>query len=742
MAEKNSKEQPVVTTQRAYTLRLSGTDKHDNSWCDRLWKTHEAVNKGAKVFGDWLLTMRGGLCHTLAEADVPGKGKKPARRPTQQEIKNRRIVLALSWLSVESKCGAPESYIVPHDSNTATGERKNWKTVEALREILRSRGLTEERAIEWADDCRDSLRATIREDAVWVNRSKAFDLAATNIGASLTREELWDFLQPFFANRHSYLEMDTVASATNGDSETDTEESKAASSDEKAKDLSQKAGQWLSSRFGTGPGADFSRFSKVYEVLATACRSIAPEVSGVEAINRLAIAIKKCSPSSNDIEGILGLISGPGYKSATRNILQQINRLQSVSEQDLSRLCDACEKDASQSRQKVGGKGSRPYADAILQDVERTCGICYARTEDHPSRHWQYAVILDHAARRVSMAHSWIKRAEEQRSKFEIEKNKLLRVPRDALAWLAAFCAKRSSDSGANDAYRIRRSAVDGWKQVVAAWAALPAKSEIAGSELRSDAERARIQVARELQDTVEKFGDIQLFEALAIREAKCVWMPDGKPDAQPLLDYVFGTDAIAKKQRFKVPAYRHPDAFLHPVFCDFGNSRWSIDYAVHRAPGKLTKARQLLEKKSAEISKAELALGKMDDALRHAAISETLQNLRAAYKQQQAEVAWLKTLQAITMGLWDGNGIQDTQLLWRSKRFGANIGQPDAVHPSPVSRADRFGRAVALAEDNVPVIPSGLFDLPEWNGRLQAPRRQLEAIAAMRDSAKLSAGE
>jgi IS605 OrfB family transposase len=340
------------------------------------------------------------------------------------------------------------------------------------------------------------------------------------------------------------------------------------------------------------------------------------------------------------------------------------------------------------------------------------------------------------------MAHSWIKRAEEQRSKFEIERNKLDHVPHDARAWLDAFCNRRSSESGATDAYRIRRSAVGGWKQVVAEWAALPATAENAGSELLSGPELARIRAARELQDTVEKFGDIQLFEALSATDARCVWQPDGKSDAQPLLDYVAGTDAISKRQRFKVPAYRHPDALLHPIFCDFGNSRWSIDYAIHRAPKELTHAKQLLEKKKAEIDKAELTLAKANGTAKRADISEKIKSLRAAFIQQQSKVACLDSRHAMTMGLWDGSRIEDTPLRWQSKRFASDIGQPLSAHSLPVSRADRFGRASVAAEDNSPVKPSGLFDLPDWNGRLQAPRRQLEAIAAMRDSAKLSAGE
>lgn len=111
IAVDSGKERPIVTTQRAYTLRLNGASNDDNFWRERLWNTHETVNIGAKAFGDWLLTMRGGLCHTLADSDVHGKGNRAERKPTQQEINNRRIVLALSWLSVESEHGAPKTLL-------------------------------------------------------------------------------------------------------------------------------------------------------------------------------------------------------------------------------------------------------------------------------------------------------------------------------------------------------------------------------------------------------------------------------------------------------------------------------------------------------------------------------------------------------------------------------------------------------------------------------------------------------
>jgi len=72
----------VPVTQRAYTLRLRGITSDDQGWRQKLWLTHEAVNHGAKAFGDWLLTLRGGLCHTLADMPVArGKGKSD-RLPT------------------------------------------------------------------------------------------------------------------------------------------------------------------------------------------------------------------------------------------------------------------------------------------------------------------------------------------------------------------------------------------------------------------------------------------------------------------------------------------------------------------------------------------------------------------------------------------------------------------------------------------------------------------------------------
>ena len=75
-------------TQRAYTFCLKGVPPE---FCTRrkFWETHEIVNKGVRAFGNWLLTLRGGISHELAD-------KQEERR------RDKRILLAPSWLSVES----------------------------------------------------------------------------------------------------------------------------------------------------------------------------------------------------------------------------------------------------------------------------------------------------------------------------------------------------------------------------------------------------------------------------------------------------------------------------------------------------------------------------------------------------------------------------------------------------------------------------------------------------------------
>ncbi len=666
-------------TQRAYTLRLRGPIENDHSWRDALWATHEAVNKGTEAFGDWLLTLRGGLCHTLADAKVPqakkGGKKQPDRDPTAEERRDRRILLALSWLSVESEKGAPDRYVVSHDLDKQSGTRSNWKTVSALKKILKGRGLGESEIQTWVEDCSSSLTAAIRDDAVWVNRSAAFDAARQRIGNSLTHDEVWDLLGPFFGSPEAYL------------TPLKTAEDSDAPVQDKAKDLVQKAGQWLISRFGTGPGADFAKMQRIYDEIAAWKPTTQTFSTGTEALASLATSLAAFQPTSNDAKGILKLISGPGYKSATRNILKAWEtRSLEVTAKDIDKLHLTARDDSLKCRKNVGGKGPRPWSDALLEEVEVVCKFTYLQNGG-PARHSEFAVMLDHAARRVSIGHSWIKRAEAERQRFQVDTKKITDVPDNAKVWLDGFCQERSGISGALDAYRIRRRAIQGWEQVVSKW-----------GRTNCTTVEDRIIAAREVQadPDIDKFGDIQLFEALADDDAVCVWQINGEAVTQPLIDYVAAKDAQAKQQRFKVPAYRHPDPLSHPVFCDFGNSRWDIRFAIHQS----AKAKTKKPKKNTS--------GKND---------------------------WLKDRHALRMGLWDGQELNDRLTLrWSCKRLTHDLAmrqESRSQEPVDVTRADRLGRAAAGVSAHGAISIAGIFTQAHWSGRLQAPRAQLDAIAA-----------
>ncbi|MCL6619767.1 MAG: type V CRISPR-associated protein Cas12b [Thermomonas hydrothermalis] len=677
------------TTQRAYTLRLNRASGEcavcqNNScdcWHDALWATHKAVNRGAKAFGDWLLTLRGGLCHTLVEMEVPAKGNNPPQRPTDQERRDRRVLLALSWLSVEDEHGAPKEFIVATGRDSADDRAK--KVEEKLREILEKRDFQEHEIDAWLQDCGPSLKAHIREDAVWVNRRALFDAAVERI-KTLTWEEAWDFLEPFFGTQY-------FAGIGDGKDKDDAEGP--ARQGEKAKDLVQKAGQWLSARFGIGTGADFMSMAEAYEKIAKWASQAQNGDNGKATIEKLACALRPSEPPTLDT--VLKCISGPGHKSATREYLKTLDKKSTVTQEDLNQLRKLADEDARNCRKKVGKKGKKPWADEVLKDVENSCELTYLQ-DNSPARHREFSVMLDHAARRVSMAHSWIKKAEQRRRQFESDAQKLKnlqeRAP-SAVEWLDRFCESRSMTTGANtgSGYRIRKRAIEGWSYVVQAWA-----------EASCDTEDKRIAAARKVQadPEIEKFGDIQLFEALAADEAICVWRDqEGTQNPSILIDYVTGKTAEHNQRRFKVPAYRHPDELRHPVFCDFGNSRWSIQFAIHK-------------------------------------------EIRDRDKGAKQDTRQLQNRHGLKMRLWNGRSMTDVNLHWSSKRLTADLALDQNPNPNPteVTRADRLGRAASSAFDHVKI--KNVFNEKEWNGRLQAPRAELDRIAKLEEQGKTEQAE
>ena len=654
-------------TQRAYTLRLAGTNPRDHTWRDGLWKTHEAVNLGAKAFGDWLLTMRGGLDPTLAESTTLDGAEESLSDVHTGEIKRRRIILALSWLSVESEHGAPAKHIVAHTFDTAKG-RTDWQTVDALKEILKSCGLSEKEIESWISDCSGSLSSPIRDDAVWVNRRHAFDEARKTLGPTLTREQvhsliLKEFLPDYFSSVS--LDDDEDAKTTAGSAST-TEQP----------EFRTWARGWLSFQWGTGEKSDNTQIASVLARLSNTALDHLVDGSGEQLIAHLIGVLGVEAPKDEPIDCLRKLVGWKtGRSSKGKMALETAQQKRILSKSDIEVLKKKLSEEAKEKNRNAH-RTAQEWARNLRLNIEEQTGMPFISGRNLIG---EFAVMLDHAARRVSLAHTWIKRAEAERRRFEEDAAKIDGVPEDAKKWLGSYCKDRSLSSGALESYRIRKRAKEGWKEVVAAWSRKECRTE-----------KDRIEAAREVQADVEKFGDIQLFEAVAVEDAVCVWKQDGKESPVFLSDYVIATDAEAKQIRFKVPAYRHPDPLRHPVFCDFGNSRWGIKFDIHEM------------RKHAARNSGEKTGERIDP-------------------------------HGMSMGLWDGASVSEKPLRWRSKRFTADLIPPIAGgigETQCVSRADRLGRAASAVNKNSSIRVLQLFNEKEWNGRLQVPRSQLDDLA------------
>ncbi|MCW5752140.1 MAG: hypothetical protein KIT81_13420 [Alphaproteobacteria bacterium] len=157
----------------------------------------------------------------------------------------------------------------------------------------------------------------------------------------------------------------------------------------------------------------------------------------------------------------------------------------------------------------------------------------------------------------------------------ELRKLECDRAYREALELLDAYCRERGQASGSLEEYRINPRAAEGWERVVIAWERI---NETDGAKV---AER-RIDEVKRLQseDSDKKFGDINLFVALAEPEYEPVWQHNGQATPSILKTYVKGWKARADAARLKVAAFRHPDPYFHPIFCQFGVSRPPIEYS------------------------------------------------------------------------------------------------------------------------------------------------------------------
>lgn len=673
-------------TQRAYTLRLSRAPGKCDScqreechcWHEALWRTHWSVNAGARAFGDWLLTLRGGLHHELADAPVPAGGASSSRQLSREERRDRRVLLALSWLSVEDARGAPSDNDLRIADAALDGKARGEAVKRALRELLRKRGVKNDDVESWLRDCGPSLEASIREDAVWVNRSLAFDKAVRRWN-SLTREDARRVLEQFFGEIYAYLRLDPSPS--------DAENGAASAAIAQGVEFRTVARGWVSSNFGTGKKTDPAAISSHLDKLVQMDLSKYVGKNGRDLANAIAKSVGAAVAESTEstVAAICATIGwSTGRRSSGRIAIESICRKDTLVKDDLDALIMKLRKEAES---KKAGRQQCAWASTFRESLEKTIEFSYVSERNMTG---EYSTMLDHAARRVSIAHSWIKIAEQRRRTFEETAKKFdslnQRAP-GAIEWLNSFGDRRSVATGASGepGYRIRPRAIAGWRNVVQAW-----------SQPSCQTMEDRIIAARALQDDpeIDKFGDIQLFEALADDNAKCVWHDqDNLPDSSILEDYVAAATAEYDRRRFKVPAYRHPDALRHPVFCDFGESRWTIRFACHR-PARAPKGK----------------------------------NGPAATDSRHGE-----NRHGLTMDLWNGKSVRPVLMRWSSKRLTNDLAldaHPDATGRE-VTRADRLGKAASGA-DHAKIM--NVFEEKEWNGRLQAPRVQLNRIARLED--------
>jgi|GEM_PF-677613 len=704
---------PVDTTTRAYTLRL--INSANSHWRDLLWQTHCTVNRGVYVWGDWLLTLRGGLPASLADdaellavsdKDLKENLKKQKLRDgeteadRQQELEHQRrnslrVVLALSWLSVESPASlVPQEQIVAHGSSFAPAdqnkadykESQNDEVKKRFDKILKHKGIPSKEQTLWREACLPTLTARIRDDAVWVDRSACFERATKRYGKDYA--EQWNVDSFFFllGGVTEYFQMPDDEAAAAADS----------------KDFVQKAGNWLSANWGAGAKSDSGSIATLLETLAAVKNSQVVGKSSQAAFCALLNTVDADPSGKSDSPGLFKqlkqAVGWKGRPSKGAMALEKLLDADTVAEDLWKGVQAKLEEEAKDQR----GKGSRSagppeWMSRLRKDLEERIAMPYRIQKDLI---WEHAVMLDHALRRVSAGHTWIKRAEVSRSVFLHQAASLGRLKEGAplaIDWLDNYCESRSAESDSRYGYSIRKNAIDGWEDVLKQWNSRSVRTT-----------EDRVEAVRALQDDLEKFGDARLFEDLATDEAKPVW----ESGPQFLKDYVSAKEAEQNQRRFKVPAYRHPDPLRNPIYTDYGNSRWGISYSALKAVQGAEKRKERLQ----NIEK-KLAQAKTDKA-------------RQKLLEQKGELEQPLPLNEVSLDIWNGDVTESLSMKWAGTRLknDLNFDQFEKGEKT-VSRADRFGRGQA-GGPGVSITVAEVFQQKDWNGRLQAPRPQLDRLA------------
>ncbi|MBX9603031.1 MAG: type V CRISPR-associated protein Cas12b [Bryobacteraceae bacterium] len=491
----------------------------------------------------------------------------------------------------------------------------------SLGRILKEQGAEAALVSEWLQTCEPCLQARIRDGARWINRFESWKRFA----GFTTKEDRDDLIGRILGSDDDFFAR-------------------------KPKDKNQAtiARHWLTERFGIGKGSDYSVLAQSYETIAERARSALAEGDAEFAAIRALVA-------NGDVKIRRG--------SSTWNTLEGLDRGSGLD--GLRKLADDASKDAIKAKNQRGVKGHRRYSDEIMRYFTACFEISYRFPRDGKmgDLYDEFPVVLAHAARMVRKHHSWVKLQEQNRQEFATQREFRRTLNAEAVTVLDEYCEQRTVETGASEDYRIRRGAISGWKEVVQEW------NGCASAD-------ARLAAVRNLQGSLEKFGDARLFEHLASDSMKHAWA-DG---AELLKKYVDGTEAEYKASRFKVPAFRHPDPCLHPIFCEYGKSQWPILYQARKSRNSLDRGVKLL-----------------------------------------------------TLGQ---NQLRTVELRWQSKRLAAEIfGSQEG---SAVPRVTRVARSLSATPA---CHASGVFE-PDWNGRLQASRSNLQDLYRRCQSQRLSSDQ
>lgn len=615
----------------------------------------------------------------------------------------KRISLVEGWLNVESREHVPAQYIA--------AEAEKGGAVAALRAVLVKKGLTAGEMDIWLKDCGPALHALearLLPGQVLANHSDWFedlfsqqlaaaktkdpDVDADTLRASLLSEEMgpediWDVLGRFFKDEKTYFLMDGLAG---GETETGkpsrSRRAKRAKPEASAEQTFIAAARsLLSERYGRGKGRDNSRLRGAYDQIRAWAQDATPGGSGEKAIAQIAERTAQYGVEGNNLQALLAALNDSG-PSAVKPLLKELAETPSISVEQLERLRKATEKRVFKLDKKLAQipKGARPLTAMMLADLEAQTGMEFY-PEGKVALADELAVMFDFAARRVSMNHTNIKKREAERFELVEKANRVDELPPAARSFLDSYCRERSIATLSVYGYRIRPRAIAGWQEILKSWQ----------TNNCNTAEARKVEV-RKLQDRGKSKFDPALMEALAEEEALSVWVRDGSLAPDILKTYVAASEAKEKFKEMKVPAFRHPDPYYHPCFCDFGTGRWKIAFSIMQPPEK---------------------------------------------RRHNADPL------GVSIAFRDGEGVAiNHDLKFRGKRFEDDLGIDPKSHERPevveeaktASRLSRFGRSAAGSKG--PLSVSGIWEKATWGARLEAPRQQLADLGRIAENTTLSA--